>query len=334
MTVDINRGDTGQDNSHTTTDASTHSSSSFDDHSARTNASIDNSQRTTKLRADDNRRFKKSNWTISISGHAVPGMVLLGTIGIIVIGVVAIVALSPSRPIGSHPIPPVSAKSTPTSTAAPSGSAPAGMRWVPPGSVTPDGGAAALQVAEGFWMDATEVTIGAYRDFVVVNPAWSKVSLPASAHDGDYLETWIGADPPAGTASHPVTFVTFGAAESFCRAIGRRLPTEAEWEYAARGGARTAYWWGASMDPSRANAAGSGTVAVGDPSHRNVFGLFDTAGNVWEWTSTEAAGGARVVRGGGWQDPDFARWLRANEKRALAPTVTGPDLGFRCTQDR
>jgi len=138
-----------------------------------------------------------------------------------------------------------------------------------------------------FRMDRHEVTNARFADFVARHPEWSRAQIPALLHNGRYLEHWENGQPPLAKASHPVVNVTWHAAQAFCLEAGGRLPTEAEWEYAARAGRDLEFPWG-DEPPStlRANyAAGrvNDTVAVGSYPP-NPSGLYDMAGNVWEFT--------------------------------------------------
>ena len=136
-----------------------------------------------------------------------------------------------------------------------------------------------------------------------------------------------------------------------------RLPTEAEWEYAARGGNETAYWWGKNFVKGMANCKGCGsrwddkqTAPVGS-FKPNPFGLYDTAGNVWEWAEdcwhytfngapmdgaawkeTGSGDCARhVLRGGSWSHPPED--LRSFVRTAIFADVRAIIFGFRLAQD-
>jgi formylglycine-generating enzyme required for sulfatase activity len=130
-----------------------------------------------------------------------------------------------------------------------------------------------------------------------------------------------------------------------------RLPTEAEWEYAARAGTETDYWWGNEIGKNRANCFecgsqwdGKSTAPVGS-FVGNPFGLYDTVGNVWEWTCSEYEekyngkelerlcknrandGGLRVIRGGSWYSTP--RRVRASYRSRYARAVRNIYVGFR-----
>ena len=142
-----------------------------------------------------------------------------------------------------------------------------------------------------FYLDKYEVTNAKFREFILKHPEWRAARIPRQFHNGNYLKDWNGNNFPQGKANHPVVNVSWYAAVAFCRSIGRRLPTEAEWEYAARGGlTNKSFPWGdEQVDKTRANFVGSGintTTPVGSyPA--NGYGLFDLAGNVWEFTADE-----------------------------------------------
>jgi formylglycine-generating enzyme required for sulfatase activity len=201
-----------------------------------------------------------------------------------------------------------------------------------------------VRVATGFWMDAAEVTNEAYQKFVLANPAWQKDRIDPKLHgEGYYLKDWSGTDYPAGKGRYPAVGVSWHAARAYCRWAGKRLPTEAEWEYAARAGTTSAYWWGDTFDGSRANA--NNIEEVGNPRRTNPWGLADMIGNVQEWTSSlnepypyraddgrenPDASGLRDVRGGGRHNGPV--WMRSAVRTGYAPKFATGRLGMRCVQ--
>ena len=217
---------------------------------------------------------------------------------------------------------------------------------------------------DAFYMDAHEVTNAEYKRFVNANPEWGKDNIEDRFHNGDYLAYWSGNDYPAGEADHPVIWVSWYAAMAYAEWAGKRLPTEAEWEYAARGGlAGKKYPWGDTITDADANYAQNvwGTTPVGAYA-ANGYGLYDMAGNVWEWcldaydadfyavsddSRNPIAGGetvqwlrenfttiptnsSRVLRGGSWYY--FAQGLRVADRTRNTPTFTYDVNGFRCAR--
>ncbi len=145
----------------------------------------------------------------------------------------------------------------------------------------------------------------------------------------------------------PVTLVTWHEAEAFCRHRGGRLPTEAEWEKAARGPNGFAYGFGKQPDVSKANFGKgfqNGTVPV-DTYAPNGYGLYQMSGNIWEWVRDwfgpypegnaknpkgPPTGEQKIVRGGSWHNSDY--YVHAGMRFKLDPNVPLNSLGFRCVQ--
>ena len=221
---------------------------------------------------------------------------------------------------------------------------------------------------DAFYMDKTEVTNAEYKAFLIANPRWQKEQINLRFAHYNYLYDWSGNNYASGKGNHPVTFVSWYAAMAYSEWVGKRLPTEAEWEYAARGGlAGNRYPWGNTITPRDANCQEdiNDTTDVGRyPA--NGYGLYDMAGNVWEWCLDEydkgfyftfprnsvarnpLSGansvkwlldnykkikdkGGRVLRGGAW---DFsARFVRVANRFSGAPTDSHFSTGFRCVKE-
>ena len=136
-----------------------------------------------------------------------------------------------------------------------------------------------------FRIDKHEVTNAQFVKFLDAVPEWRKDRLDSQEHNGDYLADWQDGQYPEGTGQHPVVFVTWAAAQSYCRWRDGRLPTEAEWEFVARSGDSREFPWGDTLpSPERANYYSSN---IGEPVEvgkypPNDLGVFDLAGNVWE----------------------------------------------------
>ena len=147
---------------------------------------------------------------------------------------------------------------------------------------------------DAFYMDMYEVTNAQYKVFIDANPEWQKENIPPAFHDGVYLRLWDGNTYPEGKADHPVIYVSWYAAMAYAEWVGKRLPTEAEWEKAARGELiGQTYPWGDTHDATLANYTRyhNAPVAVGQYPP-NGYGLYDMAGNISEWCLDE-------------YDPDF-----------------------------
>lgn len=188
---------------------------------------------------------------------------------------------------------------------------------------------------DDYWIDQTEVTNAMYGKCVAAG------NCDASSNADD--STYNGAD-------FPVVGVSWYDADAYCRWAGGRLPTEAEWEYAARGDTRRIYPWDGSFDASRLNARGTGdgyerTAPVGSfsPVGDSWVEAQDMAGNVWEWVydwysdyddsaktnpSGPESGDFKVLRGGSWSSD--AIYNRAANRNGYVPDSRNATFGFRC----
>ena len=186
-----------------------------------------------------------------------------------------------------------------------------------------------------FSMDITEVTNAQYQDFVLENPQWQKGGSAAKrGADENYLKLWDETDYPTEKADHPVVYVSWHAAAAYAEWTEKRLPTENEWEKAARGkllGKK--YPWGDSIDATQANYDWNvGDTVPVQQYPANGYGLYDMAGNVWEWCADtyEDDEDPRVLRGGSWLDTE--RFLRVSTRGWSTSTFTSNYIGFRCAK--
>lgn len=182
-----------------------------------------------------------------------------------------------------------------------------------------------------FCMDATEVTVDMYGACV----------RGGGCNTSD-LNKWGTCNwGMGGMGNHPINCVDWKQASAYCRWANKRLPTEEEWEYAARGTDGRTYPWGnAAPSGQLCWKRSDGTCRVGSYSGGDSpFGLKDMAGNVWEWTSSgysedyskNRANDTRVNRGGGWSDGDPS-YVRAARRDWSDPTIRDIGLGFRCAR--
>lgn len=187
---------------------------------------------------------------------------------------------------------------------------------------------------ESFFIDRTEVTNEQYLRYIRATGA-----KPPSH--------WSGAMYPTGRSQFPVVNVSWEAAKAFAEWAGKRLPSEAEWEFAARGTDGRIYPWGnewnslnSNSGPASSSGSDAGLVRVGSfPGGVSPFGLVDMSGNAWEWTNdklTSYGDGARqleegrVIRGGAYDtSPDHS----TATYRGVVPEENGYDkTGFRCVR--
>jgi sulfatase modifying factor 1 len=232
---------------------------------------------------------------------------------------------------------------------------------------------------DAFYLDTYEVTNRLFEQFVRMTGYQTTAERAGRSKawlEGKGLQEIVGADwrHPEGNqtvfvshrSDHPVVTVSWFDASAYCRWAGKRLPTEAEWEYAARAGTSTLYWWGNGSPGSRlaANLAdesarhlvGSILAGYNDGYARtapvgsyepNPWGLYDILGNVAEWTEDwygdfygtspdqnpkgPKTGRYRVIRGGAWANGLLR--VRAAHRDWDTPNYRHDSIGFRCAQD-
>ncbi len=209
----------------------------------------------------------------------------------------------------------------------------------------------ASRVTLGEGPDAHPCSLAPFRlaRYPVTNVAYGRfvaaAAFPPPVH-------WAGPQPPGVLADHPVVNVTWHEARAFCRWLSRRtghdirLPTEAEWEWAARGPAGQTFPWGNAFLPGHCNTweEGTGRTMPVDsyPAGASGFGVQDMAGNVWEWCSTAFADYPydprdgredldqdtwRVLRGGSWYDTGWG--VRAARRLGSPADYRSHNTGFR-----
>lgn len=194
-------------------------------------------------------------------------------------------------------------------------------------------------VEHAYWIDKLEVTNEAYQKFV------KETTHPPPDH-------WRTGTFSPGEDRLPVVYITWFDARNYCAWAGKRLPTEAEWEKAARGTDGRLFPYGDTFDAKKSNSPQSGIgrlMPVGSfPQGKSPYGLFDVAGNVWEWTdswyqpypgnshsSPNYGEQYRVVRGGSYVDCSFYRCgLSAPtfNRGFFKPETRNSGFGFRCAR--
>lgn len=216
-----------------------------------------------------------------------------------------------------------------------------------PGAFASESPQVEIALAE-FYIDQSPVTNAEYKKFIDANP---DVPVPylADAIAQSYNWDKTSRTFPARRDQYPAVLVNWQQANAYCRWAGGRLPSEAEWEKAARGTDGRTWPWGNEWDKTKANTVESGlqdATPVGQfPKGASTYGALDMVGNVWQWTSSleraypytandgredQQAPGPRVTRGGSWLFGAIVS--RAATRNAFDASDGSLSIGFRCVQ--
>ena len=208
-----------------------------------------------------------------------------------------------------------------------------------------------------FWLDKTPVTNREFQRFIEENPKWQRGKTPRLFVEENYLSHWIKASnqykPHSTDLEKPVVFISWYAAQAYCQAKQKRLPTIAEWEYVAQASSTqkdgsTEKGYNQKILDWYAKAAKQPLVAVGQ-DEANYWGVHNMHGLIWEWTddfnsnliSGESRGDSSVNKAiycasgsvGAVDPSDYAAFMRYGFRSSLNAKFTLGSLGFRCAAD-
>ncbi len=207
---------------------------------------------------------------------------------------------------------------------------------IPPGTFQ------GVRFERAFWMGRTEVTVSQFAAFV------KATGYQTAAERVTAARTWRAPGYKV-SGSQPVVYVTVRDAAAYCEWMGARLPSDAEWEYAASASATTRHYWGEAMDGRylwyRPNSGGRPQAVA--KKRPNAWGLYDVEGNVWEWALSEPDTGVPMCnrRGGSWIDcenidggpghkPSPLIGLSRYYKISVSYDHRYDDIGFRCARSQ
>lgn len=232
------------------------------------------------------------------------------------------------------------------------GKEPNPMMLIPAGKFTrgsnhrlPDEGPQYTAETKAYWMDKYEVTNLQYKQFIDA----TKRKSPSNFRNRTY---------PKGKVDHPVVFVSWYDAHDYCEWAGKRLPTDIEWEKAARGTDDRDYPWGDDFDVNKVNSPvrwkslhlEGDTMPVGSlEAGKSPYGMYDMSGNAWEWTDswyTQYPGNQwpsenygemyKVLKGGSWWDCSYYQCgvsAPVFNRSYFKQSVKNSSFGFRCAKD-
>ena len=169
-----------------------------------------------------------------------------------------------------------------------------------------------------FYIDRTETTVTNFKKF-----------------QPEYTEKPYTEGKPCPQC--PAMGISWYQAQKYCQWAGKRLPTENEWEAAARGNSTFIWPWGNEHHPQHANTLGKddgflfAAPVASFPKGASPFGLMDMAGNVWEWVM-EKNNGLKIVKGGGWAS--YENQSKISFRNTVNPKLKNPTFGFRCVANR
>lgn len=289
-------------------------------------------------------RATSGNGTVSVSVFSgAKNKVIFGGVALILLlsvaGVISWLALRASNKHDER------ANASNTNSTANGFDPPAGMVHVPGGTFMmgsnnddQDSRPAHTVTVRPFFLDSTEVSCEQYKKFL------DATGRPAPA-------AWTNGSYPGGAARLPVTGVSWDDADAYARWAGKRLPTEEEWELAARGPDSLKYPWGNSWKAGCANADEEGSARkrmaeVGSHKCTSPFGTDDMIGNAWEWTASDwvqypggrlqypTKGNEKVIRGGSWESSqEYASGVYRSGIETTNDKSGYKTTGFRCARD-
>jgi len=189
---------------------------------------------------------------------------------------------------------------------------------------------------DAYWIDKYEVSVSEYAKFV-----------RETGHRAPKYWFRTGGEPGPGADMLPVVYVDYYDACAYCESQGKRLPTEAEWEKAARGTDGRNYPWGNEWNPDYTNTWEKGphrrSAVDAYAQGASPYGVMNMGSNVWEWTSSwfinypgaetafDFTGTDIVLKGGSWLD--FADSTRPAGRKDFTPYIRFNTIGFRCAKD-